>query len=290
MSCHARSCWPSSPPPWRRAPSSSGTRRRATPIKVGDVLAEIETDKANMEMEALGAGVLRKILVPAGGKAPIGALIGVIAEPNEDIAPLMAKAGAAPRPRRRLLPRPRAGSAPPLRRLRAPQPAPAPRRGTSRRAGSGGDAGAAPAQPAARRAAATAAAPPAACPAPPPRPRRAPRRPPARRRGPARGRRRRAREGQPAGAQHGRPAEHPSRSVAGSGPGRPHHQARHRGLVGRRGAPRRPRGRRGRAAPRRAAPAAPAITPGQEIPLSQHAQDDRASGSPRASSPRRTST
>ena len=64
-------------------------------IKVGDVLAEIETDKANMEMESQGAGVLRKILVPAGGKAPIGTLIGVIAEPNEDIAPLIAKAGAA---------------------------------------------------------------------------------------------------------------------------------------------------------------------------------------------------
>ena len=46
------------------------------------MLAEIETDKANMEMEALGAGVLRKILVPAGGKAPVGALIGVIAEPE----------------------------------------------------------------------------------------------------------------------------------------------------------------------------------------------------------------
>ena len=64
-------------------------------IKVGDVLAEIETDKANMEMESQGAGVLRKILVAAGGKAPIGTLIGVIAEPNEDIAPLIAKAGAA---------------------------------------------------------------------------------------------------------------------------------------------------------------------------------------------------
>jgi len=67
-------------------------------IKVGDVLAEIETDKANMEMESQGAGVLRKILVPAGGKAPIGTLIGVIAEPNEDIAPLIAKAGAAAKP------------------------------------------------------------------------------------------------------------------------------------------------------------------------------------------------
>jgi len=59
-------------------------------VKVGDVLAEIETDKANMEMEALGAGVLRKLLVPAGGKAPVGALIGVIADAGEDIAPTLA--------------------------------------------------------------------------------------------------------------------------------------------------------------------------------------------------------
>src|SRR6187397_1905317 len=70
------------------------SKKEGDPVKVGDVLAEIETDKANMEMEALGSGVLRKILVPAGGKAPIGALIGVIAEPNEDIEPLIAKESA----------------------------------------------------------------------------------------------------------------------------------------------------------------------------------------------------
>ncbi len=70
------------------------TKNEGDAVKQGDVLAEIETDKANMEMEALGSGVLRKILVPAGGKAPIGALIGVIAEPNEDIEPLIAKEGA----------------------------------------------------------------------------------------------------------------------------------------------------------------------------------------------------
>jgi pyruvate dehydrogenase E2 component (dihydrolipoamide acetyltransferase) len=69
------------------------TKNEGDPVKTGDVLAEIETDKANMEMEALGSGVLRKILVPAGGKAPIGTLIGVIAEPDEDIAPLIAKEG-----------------------------------------------------------------------------------------------------------------------------------------------------------------------------------------------------
>lgn len=70
------------------------SKKEGDPVKVGDVLAEIETDKANMEMEALGAGVLRKILVPAGGKAPVGALIGVVADPGDDISSLLASASA----------------------------------------------------------------------------------------------------------------------------------------------------------------------------------------------------
>src|SRR2546425_11150918 len=70
-------------------------------IQGGDILAEVETDKADVEMEAFGAGVLRKIFVPAGETATIGALIGVIAEPGDDIAALVASApagGARPRP------------------------------------------------------------------------------------------------------------------------------------------------------------------------------------------------
>src|SRR2546425_9748642 len=63
-------------------------------IQGGDILAEVETDKADVEMEAFGAGVLRKILVPAGETAAIGALIGVIAEPGDDIATLVASAPA----------------------------------------------------------------------------------------------------------------------------------------------------------------------------------------------------
>jgi pyruvate dehydrogenase E2 component (dihydrolipoamide acetyltransferase) len=79
------------------------SKKEGDAIKVGDVLAEIETDKANMEMEALGSGVLRKILVQAGGKAPIGSLIGVIADANEDISATIAEAAkaapaAAPQP------------------------------------------------------------------------------------------------------------------------------------------------------------------------------------------------
>src|SRR5437867_2775406 len=63
-------------------------------IQGGDIVAEVETDKADVEMDASGAGVLRKILVPAGEPAPIGRLIGVIAEPGDDIAALLAAAPA----------------------------------------------------------------------------------------------------------------------------------------------------------------------------------------------------
>src|SRR2546421_10254395 len=63
-------------------------------VQSGDILAEIETDKADVEMEAFGAGVLRKILVSAGEKAPVGTLIGVIAEPTDDIAAMLASAPA----------------------------------------------------------------------------------------------------------------------------------------------------------------------------------------------------
>ena len=101
-------------------------------VKQGDVLAEIETDKANMEMEAMGSGVLRKILVPAGGKAPVGALIGVIADPSEDISKLTAQAApapaAAPTPAPADKPADKPAAAPPpgdpVRADSAPQPPP----------------------------------------------------------------------------------------------------------------------------------------------------------------------
>ncbi|HET7292650.1 MAG TPA: biotin/lipoyl-containing protein, partial [Vicinamibacteria bacterium] len=100
-------------------------------IKVGDVLAEIETDKANMEMEALGAGILRKVLVPAGGKAPVGALIGVIAEAAEDIGALLAAAASTPAPAAAPSPAPAPAAPPPsapqpVATAAPPPPAPAP--------------------------------------------------------------------------------------------------------------------------------------------------------------------
>ena len=47
-------------------------------VEVGDVLAEIETDKATMEMEAFDDGTITEILVPAGEKAVIGGILAVL--------------------------------------------------------------------------------------------------------------------------------------------------------------------------------------------------------------------
>jgi pyruvate dehydrogenase E2 component (dihydrolipoamide acetyltransferase) len=66
------------------------------PVASGDVLAEVETDKAIMELVARGDGVLRAQLVEAGTTTPVGQLIGVIAAPDEDITALTGGAGAAP--------------------------------------------------------------------------------------------------------------------------------------------------------------------------------------------------
>ncbi|MEE8175036.1 MAG: dihydrolipoamide acetyltransferase family protein, partial [Gemmatimonadota bacterium] len=68
------------------------------PVSQGDIVAEIETDKANMDVEAMGSGVLRKILVQEGVTVPVGTLIGVIADPEEDIEPILADAAAAEAP------------------------------------------------------------------------------------------------------------------------------------------------------------------------------------------------
>src|SRR5512136_231949 len=63
-------------------------------VQGGDVLASIETDKAEIELESFGAGVLRKILVAEGDTVPVGKLIAIVAEPDEDITSLLAAAPA----------------------------------------------------------------------------------------------------------------------------------------------------------------------------------------------------
>ncbi len=58
-------------------------------VAAGDVLAEVETDKAVMELVARAAGVLRRQLVPAGATVPVSTTVAVIAGPDEDIAALL---------------------------------------------------------------------------------------------------------------------------------------------------------------------------------------------------------
>ncbi len=62
----------------------------------GDVLAEIETDKATMELVARGDGVLRKQILAEGDTAAVGTVIGVIAGADEDISDLVEDGGAEP--------------------------------------------------------------------------------------------------------------------------------------------------------------------------------------------------
>ncbi len=54
----------------------------------GEVIAEIETDKATVEMEAYASGVLGKIIAEEGASIPVGDLIAVITAPGEEVPPL----------------------------------------------------------------------------------------------------------------------------------------------------------------------------------------------------------
>ena len=72
-------------------------------IKTGDMLAEVETDKATMELESYFDGTLLKIFSPAGSQLPIGAALCAIGKPGEKVeapapkaAPAAAAAPAAP--------------------------------------------------------------------------------------------------------------------------------------------------------------------------------------------------
>src|SRR5579875_546474 len=103
-------------------------KREGDTVKKGDMLAEVETDKVNIEIESFFSGTLRKILVNEGESAPIGASIAYIGAPDE---PLPGGGGgngeaapAAP-PRAEERPAP-AAPVPQSAVATAPAPAPAP--------------------------------------------------------------------------------------------------------------------------------------------------------------------
>ena len=73
-------------------------------VRSGDVIAEIETDKATMEVEAVDEGIVAAIVVDAGAQnVAVGAVIAVLAEDGEDVAtaaatPVSATPASAPPP------------------------------------------------------------------------------------------------------------------------------------------------------------------------------------------------
>ena len=88
-------------------------------VSAGDVLAEIETDKATMEVEAVDEGVLAKIVIPEGtDHVAVNTPIAVIAANGEDVA----------EPARKPPPSRAAASSEPARRGRRPSPRSAQRR------------------------------------------------------------------------------------------------------------------------------------------------------------------
>jgi pyruvate dehydrogenase E2 component (dihydrolipoamide acetyltransferase) len=105
-------------------------KKEGDKVSMGEPLAEIDTDKATMEMQALAAGVLRKILVTEGQSAPLGQLIAVIGSPDEDIASVLSEAPAAKQPEtKKAEPEkaPEPPPPPPQPEAKAPAPPPPPR-------------------------------------------------------------------------------------------------------------------------------------------------------------------
>src|SRR3954464_12219480 len=68
-------------------------KKEGDPVKAGESLAEVETDKAIMELVARGDGILRKVLVGEGESKRVGSRVGVIAAEDENIDALIASAG-----------------------------------------------------------------------------------------------------------------------------------------------------------------------------------------------------
>ena len=71
-------------------------RQEGDTVTRGDIIASIATDKTDVDIEAYASGVIRRILVPAGGRVPVGTAIAVIAEPDEQLAEQAPAPAASP--------------------------------------------------------------------------------------------------------------------------------------------------------------------------------------------------
>src|ERR1700751_2607919 len=88
---------PALSPTMEKGNLSKWLKKEGDAVKTGDVIAEIETDKATMEYEAVDDGVMAKIGGPEGtSDVPVNQLIAVLAREGEDPKAAAAAAGSAP--------------------------------------------------------------------------------------------------------------------------------------------------------------------------------------------------
>src|SRR5204863_249335 len=102
------------------------TKHEGDAVKSGDTLAEVETDKAVMELVARADGQLLKVVVPEGSTVPVGNVVAWIGKPGEKVDGDGASAPAATAPVPAAKPASRQPPAPAPLPARAPAPAPAP--------------------------------------------------------------------------------------------------------------------------------------------------------------------
>src|ERR1700676_831798 len=101
-------------------------KKEGDKVKPGAVLAEMETDKGTMEVEAVDEGTLAKIVVPEGtNDVPVNQLIAVMAGEGEDAKAAGAAAASAPAPKAAEAPKPPAPQAPAVPQVQAEAPEPA---------------------------------------------------------------------------------------------------------------------------------------------------------------------
>ncbi|MCB1413961.1 MAG: pyruvate dehydrogenase complex dihydrolipoamide acetyltransferase [Xanthobacteraceae bacterium] len=88
-------------------------KKEGDKVASGDLIAEIETDKATMEVEAVDEGTIAKILVPEGtADVPVNDVIAILAGEGEDVKAAAASGGAAPAPKAQAAPAPQAEAQP----------------------------------------------------------------------------------------------------------------------------------------------------------------------------------
>src|SRR6185312_940465 len=75
-------------------------KKEGDTVNKGDAIAEVETDKVNIEVESFVSGVLRKILIAEGQSAPIGAEIALVGDANEPLEPAPQASAQAAAPER----------------------------------------------------------------------------------------------------------------------------------------------------------------------------------------------